>query len=214
MNILNFDVNIAPAKPGVYIWYSKSADILYIGKAANLRNRIKSYFAVSNHSIKIKKMLSLAWGISWIVLNNDTEAYHLEYALIQKYTPFFNVKLKDSKSYPYIAITNHESVPRVFITNNRNIENCKYFGPYPKKWAVTDALAVILRVFFVRTCTDKNYKTAITSGKPCFSGQIKRCYGPCSGYQNHQEHRTQIDLLINFLEFQNEKTSIHLHKRC
>lgn len=189
-----------PTSPGVYRFSDRHGRILYIGKAKNLRARISNYFQSLDALMpRTRRMLSLAASVDWTVVATDTESLVLEHTWITEYKPPFNVQFKDDKSYPYLAVTLRDEAPRLIITRNENIRGARYFGPYPKVWAVRELTALLQQAFPIRTCKDSDYKRAIASGRPCLAGQIGRCAGPCSQQTTLAEHRQRVDELVRFL---------------
>ncbi|MBD8466251.1 excinuclease ABC subunit UvrC [Plantibacter sp. CFBP 8798] len=186
--------------PGVYRFSDDSGRVLYVGKAMNLRARLSNYFAPL-HTLheRTRRMVTTATGVTWTTVGSDVEALQLEYTWIKEYDPPFNVKFRDDKSYPYLAVTLGDEAPRVMVTRNTRIPGAKYFGPYPKIWAVHDTVDLMIKVFPIRTCSDSAYKRAMASGKPCFPGQIGRCGGPCSGKVTIEEHRAIVDDFVSFM---------------
>ena len=189
-----------PTNPGVYRFRDDAGRILYVGKAKNLRARLSNYFAPL-HTLheRTRRMVTTATGVEWTVVSSDVEALQLEYMWIQEFSPPFNVRYKDDKSYPYMAITLADEAPRVMVTRNHKIRGAKYFGPYPKVWAVHEVIDLMIKVFPIRTCSDSSYKRAMATGRPCFPGQIGRCGGPCSGRVTIEEHRAIVDDFVAFM---------------
>ena len=189
-----------PTNPGVYRFRDDTGRILYVGKAKNLRARLSNYFAPL-HTLheRTRRMVTTATGVEWTVVSSDVEALQLEYMWIQEFSPPFNVRYKDDKSYPYMAITLADEAPRVMVTRNHKIRGAKYFGPYPKVWAVHEVIDLMIKVFPIRTCSDSSYKRAMATGRPCFPGQIGRCGGPCSGRVTIEEHRAIVDDFVAFM---------------
>lgn len=144
-------------------------------------------------------MLQLARAIDWTVVTSDTEALILEHTWIQEFEPPFNVQFRDDKSYPYLAVTLADEAPRLLITRNSRIKGARYYGPYPKVWALKQLTAHLQQAFPIRTCNDSDYRRAMQSQKPCLSGQIGRCHGPCSHLITVEEHREQVQRLVAFL---------------
>jgi excinuclease ABC subunit C len=190
-----------PNAPGVYRWLDAGGRILYVGKAKRLRQRLANYFApLETLPERTRRMVTTAASVRWTVVQNEIEALQLEYTLIQEYAPPFNVRLKDDKSYPFMAITLADESPRVMVTRNTKLRGARYFGPYPKVWAVNEAIDLMIRVMPIRTCNDSNYRRAMQSGKPCFAGQIGRCGGPCSQTVSIEEHRARVDEFVRIME--------------
>ncbi len=189
-----------PTQPGVYRFRDADGRVLYVGKAKNLRARLSNYFAPL-HTLheRTRRMVLTAASVEWTVVASDVESLQLEYMWIQEFSPPFNVRYKDDKSYPYMAITLADEAPRVIVTRNRRIPGARYFGPYPKIWAVHDTIDLMIKVFPIRTCSDASYKKAMATGRPCFPGQIGRCGGPCSMKVTIEEHRAIVDDFVAFM---------------
>jgi excinuclease ABC subunit C len=189
-----------PTSPGVYRFRDARGRVLYVGKAINLRQRLSNYFQpMRNLHQRTRAMVLTATGVEWTVVGSDREALDLEYSWIKEFTPPFNVKFRDDKTYPYMVVTLADEAPRVMVTRNRRIPGAKYFGPYPKIWAVRDTIELMVRAFPIRTCSDSSYKRAMQTGRPCFPGQIGRCGGPCSGRVSIEEHRQIVDDFVAFM---------------
>ncbi|MDR6692298.1 excinuclease ABC subunit C [Microbacterium sp. 1154] len=189
-----------PTNPGVYRFRDAEGRVLYVGKAKNLRARLSNYFAPL-HSLheRTRRMVTTAASVEWTVVPSDIDSLQLEFMWIKEFDPPFNVRYRDDKSYPYMAITLADEAPRVIVTRNHKIRGAKYFGPYPKVWAVHDTIDLMIKVFPIRTCSDSSYKKAMASGRPCFPGQIGRCGGPCSMKVTIDEHRAVVNDFIAFM---------------
>lgn len=198
-----------PTRPGVYRFRDETGRVLYVGKANNLRARLSNYFAPlrSLHE-RTRRMVMTAKSVEWTVVGTEVEALQLEFTWINEFDPPFNVKFKDDKSYPYLAVTLGEEAPRVLVTRNTGIKGARYFGPYPKIWAVHETIDLMIKAFPIRTCTNASYKRAMQSGKPCFPSQIGRCFGPCSHKVTIEEHRKMANEFVNFMTSQ-DKTLIN-----
>jgi excinuclease ABC subunit C len=203
-----------PTAPGVYRFRDREGRILYVGKAKSLRARLSNYFAPL-HTLheRTRRMVTTAASVEWTVVGSDVEALQLEFMWIQEFKPPFNVRYKDDKSYPYLAVTMADEAPRVIVTRNHRIKGAKYFGPYPKVWAVHDTIDLMIRVFPIRTCSDSSYRKAMATGRPCFPGQIGRCGGPCSMKVTVQEHRAIVDDFVAFLSGGDERFRKDLTRR-
>ncbi len=189
-----------PTTPGVYRFSDRHGRVLYIGKAKNLRARLANYFQPMHALMpRTQRMLTLAAKLDWTVVATDTESLVLEHTWITEYKPPFNVQFKDDKTYPYLAVTLREDAPRLIITRNEKIRGARYFGPYPKVWALRETTALLQQAFPIRTCNDADYKRAMDSGRPCLAGQIGRCNGPCSGKITVEAHRERVEELVAFL---------------
>ncbi|WP_029149651.1 excinuclease ABC subunit UvrC [Microbacterium indicum] len=203
-----------PTDPGVYRFRDAEGRILYVGKAKNLRQRLSNYFAPL-HTLheRTRRMVTTAASVEWTVVPTDVDSLQLEYQWIKQFSPPFNVRLKDDKSYPFMAITLADEAPRVIVTRNAKIRGAKYFGPYPKVWAVRDTIELMIKVFPIRTCSDASYKRAMATGKPCFPSQIGRCGGPCSHRVTIAEHRAVVDDFIAFMQGGDERFTRELTRR-
>jgi len=189
-----------PAQPGVYRFRDANGRVLYVGKAINLRARLSNYFQPlrSLHE-RTRHMVQNAAGVEWTTVSSDFEALQLEYTWIKEFAPPYNVKFRDDKSYPFMAVTLADEAPRVMVTRNHRIPGARYFGPYPKVWAVRETIDLMVKAFPMRTCSDSSYKRAMASGRPCFPGQIGRCGGPCSMTVSIEEHRAIVDQFVAFM---------------
>lgn len=184
-----------PDKPGVYIMRDKNDNILYVGKAVVLKNRVRQYFNNTNKTERIKKMVSLIDHFEYIVTDNEAEALILECNLIKKNMPKFNVLLKDDKTYPYIKIDVKSDYPNVFITRRFLNDGAKYFGPYANAGSAKEMLNFIKERFQIRQC--KRFKS---NQRACLNYHIKKCLAPCMGYVSKEDYRKQIDQIIMLLE--------------
>lgn len=188
-----------PTSPGVYRFRDTSQRVLYVGKAKNLRARLSNYFApfASLHD-RTRKMVQTSGSVEWTVVGSELEALQLEYTWIKEFDPPFNVKYRDDKSYPYLAITLGEPVPRVLVTRNRKISGARYFGPYTKVWAIRDTVDTLLKAFPMRSCSDGTFKRAEQSGRPCLLGDIGKCVAPCVNRVSKEEHKS---VALDFASF-------------
>ena len=188
-----------PSKPGVYLMKNSLGEVIYVGKAKILKNRVKSYFQNSkNHSEKVRVMVKHIAEFEYIVTDSEMEALILECNLIKKYSPRYNILLKDDKFYPFIKITVNDDFPRVFVTRNYSKDGSKYFGPYTNGTAVYETINLINKIFPLRTC-----KLLIKEGgetvRPCLNYHIKKCFGPCGGYRSKEEYGKMINDVIDIL---------------
>lgn len=195
-----------PTAPGVYRFRDAERRVLYVGKAKNLRARLSNYFAPL-HTLheRTRRMVTSAASVEWTVVRSDVEALNLEITWINELKPPFNVRFKDDKSYPYLVVTLADEAPRAMVSRRRGIPGARYFGPYPKVWAVNETLDLLIKLFPIRTCKDSDYRRAMASGKPCFAGQIGRCFGPCSGRVTIEEHRANVDRFVAFMQNQDPR---------
>ncbi|WP_394884797.1 excinuclease ABC subunit UvrC [Clostridium butyricum] len=192
-------LKILPDKPGVYLMKNSLGEIIYVGKAKVLKNRVRQYFQNSkNHSEKVKAMVKNIAEFEYIVTDSEMEALILECNLIKKHSPKYNISLKDDKFYPFIKITTNEDFPRVFITRNFAKDGNRYFGPYPNAGAVHETIKLIRKIFPLRTCK----KLIFENGKhtrPCLNYHIKKCNAPCEGHISKDEYKRMIDEIIDVL---------------
>ena len=187
--------------PGVYRFRDPSGRVVYVGKAKNLRSRVNSYFSdFSSLHPRTQSMLTTAASVDWISVANEVEALTLEYAWIKEYDPRFNVRFRDDKSYPYLAITYSEKWPRVSIVREAKRKGTHYFGPYAHAWAIRDTLEHLTKLFPVRTCRDGVFRRAVQTGRPCLLGFIGRCSAPCVDRISESEYRELVIDLERFLK--------------
>ena len=189
-----------PHKPGVYIMHDKNDNIIYVGKAISLKNRVTQYFRKTRKTKRIQNMVSLIDHFEYIVVDNEAEALILECNLIKKNKPKFNVLLKDDKTYPYIKINVKDDFPNIYITRKILNDGAKYFGPYASSGAAKEMIDFIKEKFKIRQCKSFKYKD-----RPCLNYHIKKCLGPCMGYVSKEEYHKQIEEIINLLEGKTEK---------
>lgn len=190
-----------PLDPGVYRFLDENGRVLYVGKAKSLRSRLSGYFGPPETlPERTRHMVAAASDVQWTIVRSEKEALHLEYSWIQEFSPPFNVRFKDDKSYPFLVVTLAEEAPRVMVSRNRRIRGARYFGPYPKVWAVNEAIDQLIRVFPIRTCNDGEYRRAMAAGRPCFKSQIGRCGGPCSQRVSIERHREAVEEFVRFME--------------
>lgn len=203
-----------PTDPGVYRFRDSSGRVLYVGKAKNLRQRLSNYFApLRTLHERTRRMVTTAASVEWTVVPTDVDSLQLEYMWIKEFDPPFNVRYKDDKSYPFMAVTLGDEAPRVLVTRNRKIPGARYFGPYPKVWAVHETIDLMVKAFPIRTCSDASYKRAMQTGRPCFPGQIGKCGGPCSMTVTIEEHRAMVDDFVAFMAGGDERFTRELTKR-
>ncbi|MBT2227316.1 excinuclease ABC subunit UvrC [Nonomuraea sp. NEAU-A123] len=188
-----------PDSPGVYRFRDTHGRVIYVGKAKSLRQRLNSYFAdFSALHPRTQSMLTTAADVDWTVVGTEVEALQLEYSWIKEFDPRFNVKYRDDKSYPYLAVTMGDDFPRVQVMRGAKRKGTRYFGPYSHAWAIRETVDLLLRVFPVRTCSGGVFKRAGQIGRPCLLGYIDKCSAPCVGRVTPDEHR---DLAEDFCDF-------------
>jgi excinuclease ABC subunit C len=202
-----------PTRPGVYLFRNAGGEVLYVGKAKSLRPRVRSYFQAGSSDTRqgIRQMAARVETIETIVTQSEVEALHLEQNLVKRHRPPFNVRLRDDKSFPYIAVTVEDDYPRVMFTRERHRRGVVYFGPYANAKKVRETLDVLNRVFRYRPC--EGPQPGRRSGIPCLDFHIERCYAPCVGYISKESYRALIDQVIEFLAGDDRPIKRHLTER-
>ncbi|WP_166847448.1 excinuclease ABC subunit UvrC [Isoptericola sp. BMS4] len=189
-----------PTSPGVYRFRDPHGRVIYVGKAKNLRARLSSYFQdVAHLHHRTQTMVTTAASVEWTVVGTEVEALALEYSWIKEFDPRFNVKYRDDKSYPYLAVTMADAVPRAQVMRGAKRPGNRYFGPYGHAWAIRETLDLLLRVFPVRTCSAGVYKRAHASGRPCLLGYIDKCSAPCVGRISEADHKQLAQDFCDFM---------------
>ena len=189
-----------PDAPGSYQFVDRHGRVLYVGKAKSLRARLNSYFQdPAALPVRTAQMVDQADHVEWVVVDRESEALLLEHNLIQQHQPRYNVRLKDDKSYPWLAVTVSDEWPRPAVVRGRKRKGVRYFGPYANVGAIRHTLDLLLRSFPVRTCTDTKFRRHERLGRPCLLYHIERCSGPCVGYVDHAEYAEHVEHLIDFL---------------
>ncbi|TQJ87330.1 excinuclease ABC subunit UvrC [Streptomyces sp. SLBN-31] len=199
-----------PDSPGVYRFRDEHRRVIYVGKAKSLRQRLANYFQdLTNLHPRTRSMVTTAASVEWTVVSTEVEALQLEYSWIKEFNPRFNVKYRDDKSYPYLAVTMNEEFPRVQVMRGHKRKGVRYFGPYAHAWAIRDTVDLLLRVFPVRTCSAGVFKNATRTGRPCLLGYIGKCSAPCVGRVDPEEHR---ELAEEFCDFMAGRTGTYLRR--
>ncbi|MEU5094167.1 excinuclease ABC subunit UvrC [Streptomyces sp. NPDC020996] len=199
-----------PDSPGVYRFRDEHRRVIYVGKAKSLRQRLANYFQdLANLHPRTRSMVTTAASVEWTVVSTEVEALQLEYSWIKEFDPRFNVKYRDDKSYPYLAVTMNEEYPRVQVMRGHKKKGVRYFGPYAHAWAIRDTVDLLLRVFPVRTCSAGVFKNAARTGRPCLLGYIGKCSAPCVGRVSAEEHR---ELAEEFSDFMAGRTGTYLRR--
>lgn len=195
-----------PDSPGVYRFRDEHGRVIYVGKAKSLRQRLTSYFAdpATLHP-RTQSMVFTAAGVEWTVVDTEVEALQLEYSWIKEFDPRFNVKYRDDKSYPFMAVTMSDEYPRVMVMRGAKRRGTRYFGPYAHAWAIRETVDQLLRVFPVRTCSNGVFQRARQSGRPCLLGYIDKCSAPCVGQVDAEEHRALAEDLCDFMAGQTQR---------
>lgn len=195
-----------PASPGVYIMKGKFGNVIYVGKAVSLKNRVRQYFQSSkNHSDKVRSMVKNIFSFEYIMTDSELEALILECNLIKKYKPKYNILLRDDKTYPYIKVTVNEDYPRVLKVRRILKDKAKYFGPYSNVSAVNDTIDIIRNIYPIRTCNIDMDKAIKSGMRPCLNYHIKKCIGPCTGMVSKKEYMDMIDEILLFLSGKEDK---------
>src|SRR3954471_22490813 len=199
-----------PDSPGVYKFRDEHGRVIYVGKAKSLRQRLANYFQdLAGLHPRTASMVTTAAAVDWTVVTTEVEALQLEYSWIKEFDPRFNVKYRDDKSYPYLAVTMNEEFPRVQVMRGQKRKGVRYFGPYGHAWAIRDTVDLLLRVFPVRTCSAGVFKNAARTGRPCLLGYIGKCSAPCVDRVSADEHR---DLAEDFCDFMAGRTGAYIRR--
>ncbi len=189
-----------PTQPGVYRFRDSTGRVIYVGKAKSLRQRLSSYFAdVATLHPRTATMVTTAAGVDWTVVSTEVEALQLEYSWIKQFDPRFNVKYRDDKSYPWLAVTVGEEFPRVMVGRGAKKKGTRYFGPYGHAWAIRETVDLLLRVFPMRSCSNGVFKRSAQIGRPCLLGYIDKCSAPCVGKISPTDHRAIVDDFCDFM---------------
>lgn len=199
MFVIEEELKKLPASPGVYIMHGSNDEIIYIGKAISLKNRVRQYFQISRkRTAKINKMVSQVSRFEYIVTDSELEALILECNLIKEHKPKYNTMLKDDKAYPFIKVTVNEPFPRIIFARQMKKDGAKYFGPYPSAGAVKNTIELVSKLYKTRTCS-RNLTKDINKQRPCLNYQIKQCDAPCMGYISQKEYGENIKKALDFL---------------
>ncbi|GAA3792245.1 excinuclease ABC subunit UvrC [Streptomyces coacervatus] len=199
-----------PDSPGVYRFRDEHRRVIYVGKAKSLRQRLANYFQdLANLHPRTRTMVTTAASVEWTVVSTEVEALQLEYSWIKEFDPRFNVKYRDDKSYPYLAVTMNEEFPRVQVMRGQKRKGVRYFGPYGHAWAIRDTVDLLLRVFPVRTCSAGVFKNAARTGRPCLLGYIGKCSAPCVERVSAEEH---LELAEEFCDFMAGRTGTYIRR--
>ena len=202
-----------PEQPGVYLMHSKSDEIIYVGKAINLKNRVRQYFQSGrNRSPKIEKMITLIHYFEYIVTDSELEALVLENNLIKEYAPKYNTMLTDDKTYPFIKVTVEEPFPRILLTRQIKRDKARYFGPFTSSGAVRDTIELLQKLYHIRSCNKKLPKEQGME-RPCLYYQMKQCPAPCQGYISQEEYSKNVDAVLDFLNGNTKKVMEELERK-
>ncbi len=190
-----------PEAPGSYQFLDGEGRVIYVGKAKNLRSRLANYFLQPELlAERTRQMVTTAESVEWIVAKNEVEAFFLEFNLIKRHKPRFNIRLKDDKSYPYLAVTLDEDWPRAMVLRGSKRKGVRYFGPYAHAYAIRETLDLLLRTFPIRTCTKAKFDRHHRLGRPCLYAHIEKCAAPCVGDIDHDEYDKLVHDLLDFLD--------------
>lgn len=203
-----------PVEPGVYKFRDSYRRVIYVGKAKSLRSRLNSYFAdVASLHPRTRQMVTTAASVEWTVVSTEVEALQLEYNWIKEFDPRFNVRYRDDKSYPVLAVTMNEEYPRLFVYRGARKKGVRYFGPYAHAWAIRETLDLLLRVFPARTCSNGVFKRHSQIGRPCLLGYIDKCSAPCVGRVDADQHRAIVEDFCDFLAGRTDRMVRELERR-
>jgi len=203
-----------PDQPGVYKFRDPHGRVIYVGKAKSLRSRLSSYFAdLAGLHPRTRQMVTTAAAVEWTVVGTEVEALQLEYNWIKEFDPRFNVRYRDDKSYPVLAVTLNETYPRLFVYRGPRKKGVRYFGPYAHAWAIRETLDLLLRVFPARTCSTGVFNRHRQIGRPCLLGYIDKCSAPCTGAVSADEHRAIVEDFCDFLAGRTDKLVRDLDKQ-
>jgi excinuclease ABC subunit C len=190
-----------PDAPGSYQFKDAAGRVIYVGKAASLRQRLSNYFVDPRAlPVRTRQMVALAETVEWTTVRNEVEALMLEYSLIKEHDPRFNIRLRDDKSYPFLAVTVDEQFPRAMVMRGRKRKGTRYFGPYAHAYAIRETLDELLRSFPIRTCSPNKFQQHQRLGRPCLLFHIEKCSGPCVGEIDEAAHRELVEELCEFLD--------------
>ncbi len=187
-----------PDAPGAYLFRNRHGEVMYVGKAKSLRKRVANYFTTGN-ATRTQAMVDASDTVEWIVADSEVAALHLEYNLIKRHRPRYNIRLRDDKSFPYLAITRADEWPRAAVLRGKRRKGTEYFGPYAHAYAIRQTLDLLLRTFPVRTCSDGKFRRHAALGRPCLLFHIERCSGPCVGEVGAEQYQEHVDGLAAFL---------------
>src|SRR5689334_7331995 len=190
-----------PDTPGSYQFKDKDGRVIYVGKAKSLRSRLNNYFAAPETLMpRTRQMVQAADTVEWIEVRNEVEAFFLENELIKKNQPRFNIRLKDDKSYPFLAVTVGEEWPRAMVLRGKKRKGVRYFGPFAHAYAIRETLDLLLRTFPIRTCTNNKFDRHHKLGRPCLYAHIEKCTAPCVGDIERDEYDKLVQDLLDFLD--------------
>ncbi len=197
--VIEEELKKLPAKPGVYLMHDAKDEIIYVGKAVSLKNRVRQYFQSSrNKGVKIEQMVERIARFEYIVTDSELEALVLECNLIKEHRPKYNTMLMDDKTYPFIKVTMGEDFPRILFSRTMKKDKSRYYGPYTSAGAVKDTIELICKLYQLRTC-NRRLPRDIGAERPCLNYHIKQCQAPCQGYISKEEYRQNLNGALDFL---------------
>jgi excinuclease ABC subunit C len=203
-----------PDAPGSYQFLDGQGRVIYVGKAKSLRSRLSNYFVDPSLLLeRTAQMVEAAASVEWIVTKNEVEAFFLEFSLIQRHKPRFNVRLKDDKSYPFLAVTLDEEWPRAMVLRGKKRKGVRYYGPFAHAYAIRETLDLLLRTFPIRTCTNNKFDRHHKLGRPCLYAHIEKCSAPCVGDIGREEYDQLVQELLDFLDGEHDKIIKRLEQR-
>ncbi|MDQ6852190.1 MAG: GIY-YIG nuclease family protein, partial [Actinomycetota bacterium] len=190
-----------PTGPGAYLFKDAQGRVIYAGKAKSLRSRLSNYFApAAQLPERTRQMMTVADAVEWIEVRNEVEAFFLEFNLIQRHRPRFNIRLKDDKSYPFLAVTLDEEWPRAMVMRGAKRKGVQYYGPFAHAYAIRETLDLLLRTFPIRTCTQAKFDRHHRLGRPCLYAHIEKCVAPCVGAVEGEDYDHLVADLLEFLD--------------
>src|SRR5438105_284051 len=203
-----------PDAPGSYQFFDRDGRVIYVGKAKSLRSRLSNYFAAPyTLPDRTRQMVEAADRVEWITTGNEVEAFFLEFNLIKRHKPRFNIRLKDDKSYPFLAVTLDEEWPRAMVLRGKKHKGVKYYGPFAHAYAIRETLDLLLRTFPIRTCTNPKFDRHHRLGRPCLYAHIEKCAAPCVGDIGKEEYDKLVEELLQFLDGETEPITKRLEQR-
>src|SRR4051812_48021235 len=203
-----------PDAPGSYQFIDRDGRVIYVGKAKSLRSRLANYFAAPyTLPDRTRQMVEAADHVEWITTGNEVEAFFLEFNLIKRHKPRFNIRLKDDKSYPFLAITLDEEWPRAMVLRGKKRKGVKYYGPFAHAYAIRETLDLLLRTFPIRTCTNPKFDRHHRLGRPCLYAHIEKCSAPCVGDIDREAYDHLVAELVEFLDGESDEIVKRLEQR-
>src|SRR5215831_2310005 len=201
-------------RPGAYLFKDAQGRVIYAGKAKGLRSRLSNYFGPpASMPERTRQMVAVAESVEWIEVRNEVEAFFLEFNLIKRHKPRFNVRLKDDKSYPFLAVTLDEEWPRAMVMRGAKRKGVRYYGPFAHAYAIRETLDLLLRTFPIRTCTNPKFDRHHRLGRPCLYAHIEKCSAPCVGDIQRDDYDQLVQELLDFLDGEHDTIIKRLERR-